>query len=43
MILARSDARHVVVLAQIREVLIQLLHPLLVRLNSFALETFVEL
>ena len=42
--LARSDARHVVVLGQRREVLVQLLDALLVRFGAaFAFEAVVEL
>ena len=42
--LARSDARHVVVLGQRREVLVQLLDALLVRFGAaFAFEALVEL
>lgn len=43
-VLSRSDARHVVVLGQRREVLVQLLDALLVRFGAtFAFEAVVEL
>lgn len=41
-VLARTDLRHVVVLAESTQVLIQLLNLLLVRLDSIALESFFE-
>lgn len=41
--LARSDSRHVVVLAQSRKIFVQLLYPLLVRFDTFAFESFIQL
>lgn len=42
-LLSRSDPRHVVMLAQVAQIPIQLLDPLFVRLGAFALQPFVEL
>ncbi len=41
--LSRSYSRHVVMLAQIAQVSVELLHTLLVRLSALALETLIEL
>lgn len=38
-----SDARHVVVLAEVGEVLIELFDSLLVRLDAFAFQSLIEL
>lgn len=40
--LARTDSWHVMMFAKIAQVSIQLLHPLFVRLNPFALQSFIE-
>lgn len=42
-LLSRSNTRHVVVFAQSREILVQLLHTLLVSLHALALESLIEL
>jgi len=42
-VLARADSRHVVVLAEAGKVLVELFDALLVRLDAFALQTFIEL
>jgi hypothetical protein len=34
---------HVMMLTQVREVLVQFLHPLLVRLDAFSFQPFVQL
>lgn len=39
----QGNYSHVVVLAKGAEVLVQLLNPLLVRLDTFALQAFIEL
>lgn len=41
--LARSDSGHVVVLAESAQVFVQLLNLLLVCLDAFALQTFIQL
>lgn len=43
MSLAGSNPRHVVMFAQIREILVELLHSLLVRFDAFTFQSFVEL
>lgn len=42
-VLSRTDLRHVMVLAQPRQVLIELLDPLLMGLDAFALKPLVKL
>jgi len=41
--LTRSDLRHVVMLAQAREVLVELLNALFVRLDAFLFQALIQL